>query len=137
MKHCVFALIFTVLTAEAHALTKVLCSGKHQGKSVVLNAQIEKVSDPKSGMGTVSVDGREVAEFGGADAKINYIFLSAKVQNARGEILEGKVTDLTNGSALVTRLLVPGYGIDFKNITITCVETTLLRQILLWETSCK
>lgn len=129
-----FALAF--FSFQASALTKVLCSGMYHDKSVVLTAQIEKASDPKSGTGTVSVDGRVVAEFEGTDAKINYIFLSAKIRNARGELLEGKVTDIAAGNALITRLVVPGYGIDFKNINISCYQTAILRQ-LFWETSCR
>lgn len=119
MKALLFAL---VLLSTAHAATNVRCDGKYQGKSVVLSGSVQDIMDPRSGTGAVSVDGREVANFAGSDAKINYVFLSAKVQNARGELVEGKITDLQKGSGLITRLHVPGFGIDFRNIPVTCGE---------------
>lgn len=122
MKIFILALFVTI---QAEAATKVLCSGKHDSLSVVINASIDNLTDIKSGKGSVAVDGRVVAEFEGVDAKVNYIFLSFKAKNPRGELLEGKVTDLGNKSGFITRLNVPGFGIDFKNIAMACVESRL------------
>ncbi|HXH74720.1 MAG TPA: hypothetical protein VNJ08_07125 [Bacteriovoracaceae bacterium] len=122
MKTYILALTLSLLTTQAFATTRFLCSGKHFGKSIVLNGSIENVMDPKTGKGTVTVDGMEVADFEGTDAKVNYIFLSFKAKNARGEIIEGKITDLQSGQGLISRLVVLGFGIDYKNIVVTCAE---------------
>lgn len=110
------------MTGHAWSATKVLCSGKFEDKSVVLNVDIENLRDFKTGKATIAVEGREVASFDGADANINYLKLSFTVQNTRGESLEGKVTDLRGGVSMISLLSVPSYGINFRNFSITCVQ---------------
>jgi hypothetical protein len=124
-KFLLVVISFSFFLSSAMATTRVLCRGEHKGKSITLTVSVENVADPRTGSGTVAVDGTEVAEFLGSDAKINVIFLTVKAKNARGEILEGRVTNLATGAGMLTRLYVPGYGIDVKNVPVTCSEIPL------------
>ena len=95
------------------------CRGEYQGQEVLLNAYGEG-NDPREASGTVSVDGREVARFDGRDARINYLFQTAKVTNAQGDLAEGRVVSLLDKTGIITRLQVQGYGIDFRNVPVQC-----------------
>ena len=117
MKRLVMSLSLIFLTSNAFAGI-ASCSGIYQGKRVVLHGLMENTLNDASG--SVSVDGRVVANFDGPDVKVNYIFLSFKVANAQGDYAEGKLTNIGQKSGILTRLSVPAYGIEYRNIPMNC-----------------
>ena len=96
------------------------CSGKYKGKSIIVKGIMTEAGNKDSGQGSVSVGGRVVADFEGTDLKINYIFQSFKVRNARGDLVEGRVKNLIKKTGVIKRLYVPSFGIDYRNIPMTC-----------------
>ena len=95
------------------------CRGSFEGQEILINVYGEG-SDPREATGTLMVDGREVSRFDGRDARINYFLQSAKVSNAQGDTVEGKVLSLIEKTGMITRLEVPGYGINMRNIPVQC-----------------
>ena len=115
-------LLTTVLTLSISCNVFAIaggCKGMHEGVEVLANGYGEG-NDPRNVSGTVSVDGREVARFDGRDASINFLLLRGKVTNGQGDIVEAKVTSMTELTGVVTRLYVPAYGIDYRNIPMQC-----------------
>ncbi|MFP5384506.1 MAG: hypothetical protein ACLGHN_00405 [Bacteriovoracia bacterium] len=96
------------------------CSGKYKGQSIIVKGLMSDAGNKDSAQGSVSVGGRVVADFEGTDLKINYIFQSFKVRNNRGDLIEGKVTSLSKQTGIIKRLYVPSFGIDYRNIPMTC-----------------
>ena len=96
------------------------CFGKYKGRSIIVKGLMTEAGNKDSAQGSVSVGGRVVADFEGADLKINYIFQSFKVRNARGDLVEGRVTNLIKKTGVIKRLYVPSFGIDYRNIPMTC-----------------
>lgn len=114
----VTASLILLLSSTAFAISGE-CRGTHQGEEILLSGYAAG-SDPREGVARVSVAGREVALFEGQDARINYLFQSARVMNPQGDELEGKVVSLTEKTALITKLVVRGFGIDYRNIPVSC-----------------
>jgi hypothetical protein len=42
------------------------------------------------------------------------------VTNNHGALLEAKVTNIAKGTGVIKRLLVPEFGIDYRNIPMSC-----------------
>lgn len=94
------------------------CTGTYKGKRIVLNGNLLNALDDATA--SVSVDGRIVAHFDGSDVKLNYIFQSFKVRNNQGDYAEGKLTNLVKKTGVLSRLSVPAYGIDYRDIPMAC-----------------
>lgn len=125
MKKLSLTLIFTLSTFMAHAAIeetngKAGCRGVYQGKSVSFSGVGKSITDIKNGRGSISVDGKNVADFEGEDMKINYFTQSFKVTNNHGALLEARVTNISKGTGVIKRLYVPEYGIDYRNIPMSC-----------------
>lgn len=117
----IIVLIVTLsLLSQAAFAAKGGCSGVHQGKKIIFNGLIINPLDTSTGRGNISVAGRVIAEFEGEDLRINYLFQTFKASNNHGDLVEGKVTNMSNMTGIMKRLYVRGYGIDFRNIPMKC-----------------
>ncbi len=117
----IFALSSTIATAVVEeANGRAGCKGVYQGKSVSFSGVGKSITEIKKGRGSISVAGRIVADFEGEDMKINYWTQSFKVTNNHGALLEAKVTNIGKGTGVIKRLLVPEFGIDYRNIPMSC-----------------
>ncbi len=128
MKKTALVLIFSLTTLFANAAIKegsgrAGCKGVYQGKAVSFSGVGKSITDIKNGHGSISVDGRIVADFEGEDMKINYFTQSFKVTNNRGALLEAKVTNIGRGTGVIKRLSIPEFGIEYKNIPMSCWAT--------------
>lgn len=117
----IFALISSLATAAVEETTGTAgCKGVYQGKSVSFRGVGKSITEIKKGRGSISVAGRVVADFEGEDMKINYWNQSFKVTNNHGALLEAKVTNIGKGTGVIKRLVVPEFGIDYRNIPMSC-----------------
>lgn len=96
------------------------CKGVYKGKKIVFKGKMTNVKNMDTAEGEINVNQVNVADFEGRDLKINYIFKTFKVTNNHGALLEGKVTSLSEKKGIISRLYVPGTGIDFRNIKMSC-----------------
>jgi hypothetical protein len=128
MKKTALIIIFSLTTLFANAAIdensgRAGCKGVYQGKSVSFSGVGKSITDIKRGHGSISVDGRIVADFEGEDMKINYFTQSFKVTNNRGALLEAKVTNIGKGTGVIKRLSIPEFGIEYRNIPMSCWAT--------------
>lgn len=119
LKICVLIVTATLLSSAAFA-GKGGCAGVYKGKRIIFNGLITNPMDTSTGNGHIIVGGRRVADFDGEDLKINYLFRTFKVRNNHGDMVEGKVTNITKMTGVMSRLYVRGFGIDYRNIPMTC-----------------
>lgn len=118
MKHLTLGLLTFALLSTAAFASKGGCTGTYKGKRIILDGNL--LSSLDDATASVIVDGRIVAYFDGADVKLNYLFQSFKVRNNQGDYAEGKLTNLVKKTGVLSRLSVPAYGIDFRDIPMAC-----------------
>ena len=70
--------------------------------------------------GHVKINGRVVALFDGDAARISYLRRSFTISNARGDVVEGKLNNLSTGAATLTKLILPGEGVRIVNAPVNC-----------------
>ena len=102
--------------------TRGTCIGNYGNKKIVFKGLIMNMSNTDTGRGSISVGGRNVADFEGEDLRINYLFQTFKVRNNRGDLVEGRVNNIIKQTGIIKRLYVPGYGIDYRNIPMVCTQ---------------
>ena len=119
LKNIVLIVTLSLITSAAFA-GRGGCSGVHKGKRIIFNGLITNPMDTDTGRGNISVGGRVIAEFEGEDLRINYLFQTFKASNNHGDLVEGKVTNMRKMTGVMKRLYVRGYGIDYRNIPMTC-----------------
>lgn len=102
--------------------TRGSCVGQQGRNRIVFKGLIMNMTDTDTGRGSISVNGRVVADFEGEDLRINYLFQTFKVRNDRGDLVEGKVNNLVKQTGMIKRLYVPGFGIDYRNIPMACTR---------------
>jgi hypothetical protein len=117
MKKTALIIIFSLTTLFANAAIdensgRAGCKGVYQGKSVSFSGVGKSITDIKRGHGSISVDGRIVADFEGEYMNIN-----------RGALLEAKVTNIGKGTGVIKRLSIPEFGIEYRNIPMSCWAT--------------
>lgn len=120
MKKFLMCLIATFITTGAFAGPKGGCSGTYKGKKIIFNGLMTHPTNTDTAEGSISVGGRIVADFEGEDLKINYIFQTFKVRNNRGALVEGRVNNMFKKTGVISRLYVPEFGIDYRNIPMAC-----------------
>jgi hypothetical protein len=111
---------FTFIVSENIYAGPFKCRGTHYNNQIEIKGIVPGATVLDSSTGTVYVNGREVAFFGAGELSVNLIMLSFKAKNNHGDTLDGKVVDLENKAALIKRLHVPGYGIDFNYFHLNC-----------------
>ena len=114
-------IFLSLTTINAFAVSAVGgCLGRYQGIDIKLHGVISDKSNLDSAEGSVIIAGREVARFNGADLRYNIILMTFKARNYQGDIIEGKVKSISEKSAVFSRLYVPAFGIDLRNVFVTC-----------------
>lgn len=114
-------LCLTLMINASYAAARIGgCTGEYKGISIEMKGVMSDNSNLDTARGTVSVDGREVAAFEGSFFEMSILRRSFSVRNDHGDYAQGKVTNVFTRSAVLTRLYIPGYGIDFRNVHITC-----------------
>lgn len=96
------------------------CRGFYGNQEIVVNVYGPGM-DPLAAVGTVLVAGKEVAQFEGQAARINYFTLSGKVTNGYGDTAEAKVTDMGQMTGVLKSLKIAAHGINWQNIPMKCV----------------
>lgn len=120
MKKLIMCLMTSLLATSAFADGGTGgCTGIHQGKKIILNGLMSS-RNLDNATASVVIDGRTVAHFDGADLKLNILFRSFKIRNDRGDYAEGKLTNIAQKSGVLTRLSVPAYGIEYRNVQMSC-----------------
>lgn len=102
--------------------TRGQCTGMYGRQKIVFKGLIMNMSNTDTGQGSISVNGRAVAGFEGEDLRINYLFQTFKVRNNHGDLVEGRVTNMLKQTGTIKRLYVPGFGIDYRNIPMSCTQ---------------
>lgn len=118
MKYLILALTITFSLSSAMA-SVAGCEGKYKGKKLSFLAR-GSMSDTDDGIGYVKINGREVARFDGEEAQIRKWARKFSIRNDRGDIVEGKLNNIFNGNATLSRLVLPGEGINAKNVPVKC-----------------
>lgn len=121
MKKFVFSvLLLTSAVSFAAGPGKGGCSGVHQGKKVSFNANMTDIDYLDNLTGAVYVDGRQVATFTGYDVNLSLLARTFRMANGQGDIAEGKLSNPLRKTGVMSRLYVPAYGIDFRDIKMSC-----------------
>ncbi len=95
------------------------CEGVHRGSRIIVHAQ-GNPTNTRNGTGHISVAGRQVAQFDGSQLRVNYITRTIRGANDQGDRVEGRLNNLSSGASTITRLQIPAYGIDYRNISVVC-----------------
>lgn len=115
------ALLLFLLTHAAFAVpAKGACNGVHEGKKISMVGTMYNMKSLQTLSGTLIIDGREIAHFDGRDAQLNIFFRTAMITNAHGDLATAKLTNPIQKSGVITRLYVRSYGIDYRNIAMSC-----------------
>lgn len=110
------ALMFvSFMTVQANAMTGQ-CVGTKNGERILISL----AGSTSRGSGTVEVGGRLVARFDGPDLRINYVMQTIRARNAHGDVVEARVTNLSRQTGVLSRLIVPAYGINFSQVPVQC-----------------
>ena len=121
MKKLVFSLLLLTSTvALAAGPGKGGCSGVYQGKKVSFTAYMSDIDYLENLTGGVFVDGRQVATFTGYDVSLSLLARTFRMSNGQGDIAEGKLSNPIRKTGVMSRLYVPAYGIDYRNISMSC-----------------
>lgn len=108
----------TVFAQTASAITAT-CAGKIQRSSLYFEAHGNPLKKSE-GKGFVKINGRVVAEFQGAEARINYFSYTFAIRNDRGDIVKGKLNNVRTGASTVTQMELPGEGVRLANVPVIC-----------------
>lgn len=116
-------LILSVLTTaffsfQAGAAT-ASCSGRYKDARLFFHAK-GSLMNKNDGVGHVKINGRVVAQFDGDYARINYLRRSFTIKNNRGDIVEGRLTNIMSGAGVLTKMELPGEGIRLVNVPVNC-----------------
>lgn len=103
---------------NASAITAT-CSGKVQKSNLYFEAHGNPLNKSK-GRGLVKINNRVVAEFQGAEAKVNYLAYTFSIRNDRGDVVRGKLNNVRTGASTVTLMDLPGEGIHLVNVPVIC-----------------
>ena len=120
MKKIILSLLCTVMLTSTAFAAKGGCVGTYKGQKIVFNGLIMDPSNKNTAEGSIKIGDRVIADFEGEDLKINYLFQTFKATNNRGDLVEGKVTNLFRKTGVMKRLYVRAYGIDWRNIPMQC-----------------
>lgn len=112
VKKTMIMLTLTILSGQA--LAGLNCRGNHKGSSLELVTS----GGLRNASGSVIIDGREVSQFD--KLKINILFKTFKGKNGQGDLIEGKVSDLSEKTGIIHKLSIPGYGISMTNVNVSC-----------------
>ena len=120
-KLIISALTLILLTGTAFATPgKGGCSGIYQGKKVSFTGFMGHINYLDTLTGSLEVDGREVARFEGRDVQLSFLSRTFVVKNDQGDMAEGKLNNPIRKTGVISRLYVPAYGIDYRNIAMSC-----------------
>jgi hypothetical protein len=114
-------LCLTLLTTGTQAAARIGgCTGEHKGVAIEMKGVMSDNTNLDTARGIVLIDGREVAAFEGSNFEMSILRRSFSVRNNQGDYAEGKVTNVFTRSAVLKRLYIPGYGIDYREVHISC-----------------
>lgn len=114
------ALIAMSLSLSAASFASTAgCDGKINGKNMSFRAQ-GSLSNMDSGKGQVKVNGKEVANFDGEALSLSKFRRTFYIENARGDVVQGKLNNIFSGAATLVRLSLPGEGIEVRNVPVSC-----------------
>jgi hypothetical protein len=91
-----------------------------RGTNAVVFSLTGNQGNTRSGTASVAVGGREVARFDARDVRINYVVQSIRAQNAHGDLVQAQVTNLSRQTGVLSRLVVPAYGINISRLPVQC-----------------
>lgn len=108
----------TLIMPKVHAATAG-CEGVIKGKKIIFHAR-GSLARTDDGIGIVKIDGRELAHFDGDELNLSYLRRKFSIKNGRGDYVEGQLMNLITGTAVLKRLKIPAYGIDYRNKPVKC-----------------
>lgn len=116
-------LTLTVLTSALFsfqaAAASASCTGKVRGAKLFFYAK-GSLMNKNDGVGHVKINGRVVAQFDGDYARINFFTKSFSIRNNRGDVVEGRLSNMMSGAGTLTRMVLPGEGIRLVNVPVDC-----------------
>lgn len=118
-----YILLLTLLTISslAHAGGgEFYCKGKQGKTNIELSGNYPGLMSLNSSNGTLSIDDREIAQFGKGDINIKKIARTVSAKNNHGDFLQGRLQDINTGIVNAEFIIVPGYGIFMVNVRLKC-----------------
>ncbi len=106
------------ISFSAFAKTAI-CSGRVNRASLYFEAR-GSLMKKRDGSGFVKINNRVVAEFDGDAARINYFKKTFSIRNDRGDIISGKLNNLSTGASTLTQMVLPGEGVTLSNVPVRC-----------------
>jgi hypothetical protein len=103
----------------AASATTATCQGKYKTARLFFSAR-GSLMNKNDGSGFVKINGRVLAQFDGDYAKINYFMRTFAIRNNRGDVVEGKLNNISTGAATLTKLELHGEGIRLYNVPVSC-----------------
>lgn len=116
-------LVLSVLTSALFSVNVSAATATCNGKVGALKLDFfakGSLLRKNDGSGQVKINGRVVAQFDGDEARISYIRRSFTIKNARGDIVEGRLNNLGTGASTLTKMVLPGEGINLVNVPVKC-----------------
>jgi hypothetical protein len=117
MKKIMGILVTSILISTPVFAGESGCDGEHEGSKVIFSA---RSTGKRTGEGFVEIEGTRMADFVESDVSLNFIFRTFRLENARGDVIEGKVTNIKKKEIRITKLSIPEFGINFKNFSMSC-----------------
>jgi len=111
---------FTFIASENIYAGPFRCRGTHYNNQIEIKGNVPGATSLDSTTGTIYVNDREVSSFREGEMTVSLIYRTFKAKNYHGDVLDGKVIDLEKKGALIKRLFVPGYGIEFNYFHLSC-----------------
>lgn len=99
------------------------CVGTKGADKVEFRGELQSVRDLENGEGSVILNGRQIARFDGRGLNYSLLRRSFSVRNDQGDVIVGHATDIHQKKARITALQIPAYGVNLKNLDITCVTS--------------
>ena len=122
MKNILLMIIFILIQIQPASAAPLRgeCSTLVDGKKLVLRGYLSDIFKINSGRGSLHLDGRLISQYDGDDLKVNFFFKNFKLKNAHGELLEGKLINIKEGTGQLTRIYLRSEGIDKRNLNFRC-----------------
>jgi len=114
----VVTLVFGMLSLKTWALNGSCWGGS--GSNRVVFTLTGNQGNTSSGEASVEVAGRQVARFDSRDVQINLVFQSIRARNAHGDVVQAQVTNLARQTGVLSRLVVPAFGINISRLPVQC-----------------
>lgn len=114
------ALLLSFSNMALAVAVKGSCVGIVGKNKFVFTGSMKDALNVKSGSGKLYQNGRHIADFDGDEAKMSILRGTFRAENARGNILDVKLTNMAKKTGIAKRIYVREYGVDLYNVPVQC-----------------